>query len=139
MVLLAALLWGQGHLPDSLPASSPVLPVAGTQSSGTHWAATHDMTSTENATHHFQKHGAEMGYKTEAAYIAAAVDFTTHPPQGTLQTQQRDGDTVFFLPRTGWFAVRTKDGRLRTFFERTDNLTGYISNMEYFNQQARRE
>lgn len=130
-MLLSIFLWANTN------TTSQPIQTASIQSQGI-WTSTREMTSAQNAAHHFKKHGAEMGYKAEADYIQAAIDFTSYPPEGTLQTKQTDGDTVFFLPTKGWFAIRTKEGRIRTFFERRENLKGYKSNMEYFNEQSRR-
>lgn len=96
-------------------------------------------TTPQNAIEHFQKHGEEFTAKTVDAYIGAAHDFVTRPPQGTLTTKQQDGDTVYFHPSTGRFAVVRQDGKIRTYFVREENLNGYKSNMQYFNEQAGRK
>ncbi len=96
-------------------------------------------TSEQNAREHFEKHGAEFAAVTVDDYVAQAHDFISQPPAGTLTTKQLDGDNVFFHPTTGRFAVVTQQGKIRTYFVREENLKGYKSNMEYFNEQATRK
>lgn len=91
----------------------------------------------ENATKHFKKHGHEFGFKTESEYVAAAVAFTTNPPQGVMQNIQRDGDTAFYNPKTAEYAVKSKRGFIRTYFKLDPKIHGYKSNTDYFNAQAR--
>lgn len=102
------------------------------------WTATHEMSANENAAHHFEKHGTEFHAKSKEDYVRAALAFVLQPPKGTLQVTQKDGDTVFFHPPTGVFAIQTRQGKLRTYFRRVENLRGYKSNMAYFNEQAGR-
>ncbi len=90
----------------------------------------------ENAAHHFRKHGAEFRFKTEAEYVAAAVAFTTNPPQEVLQNTQRDGDTAFYNPKTAEYAVKSKRGLIRTYFKLDPKIHGFQSNSDYFNAQA---
>lgn len=102
------------------------------------WTSTHGKSSAENAFAHFEKHGREFGALTVDEYVRQAVLFVQTPPAGTLTTRQKDGDTVFFHPASGTFAVKTPQGRIRTFFIRAENLKGYKSNRAYFNEQAGR-
>ncbi len=96
-------------------------------------------TSEENAREHFEKHGKEFNASSVGEYVAEAQEFVRRPPQGTLTTTQLDGDTVYFHPETGRFAVQNSQGKIRTYFIREENLKGYKSNMEYFNEQAKRK
>lgn len=102
------------------------------------WTSTRDMSSDENAEHHFEKHGDEFGFTTEFEYVAAANDFIGAPPPGTLSTRQTDGDTVYFNPTTDWFAVVSYKGQIRTFYKLNPKIHGYRTNTEYFNAQAQR-
>ena len=91
----------------------------------------------ENAAHHFKKHGHEFGFKTEAEYVAAAVAFTTNPPQQVMQNVQRDGDVAFYNPKTAEYAVKSKRGFIRTYFKLNPRIHGYKTNTDYFNAQAK--
>ncbi|HOO51471.1 MAG TPA: hypothetical protein PLK94_09320 [Alphaproteobacteria bacterium] len=102
------------------------------------WSETRDLSSAENATHHFEKHGKEFDFHNEKSYIQAANDFVTNPPEGTLTVQQVDGDHVFYHPQKNWFAVVSYKGQIRTFYRLDPKIHGYKSNTEYFNAQASR-
>lgn len=92
----------------------------------------------ENATHHFKKHGAEFGFKTEQEYVAAAVKFTTEPlPAGVLKNIQKDDDIAFYNPQTAEYAVKSKKGFIRTYFKLNPKIHGYATNTEYFNAHAK--
>lgn len=119
----------------SVPATEVTLPSQGTLK----WSSTRDMSSDENAMHHFKKHGHEFGFKNEEKYIQAANDFVTKPPEGTLTVKQVDGDQVFFNPKKNWFAVVSYKGQIRTFYRLDPKIHGYKSNTEYFNAQASRK
>lgn len=112
-----------------------VLPLQGTLE----WSSTRDMSSAENAHHHFEKHGKEFDFHNEKSYIQAANDFVTHPPDGTLTVKQVDGDQVFYHPQKNWFAVVSYKGQIRTFYRLDPKIHGYKSNTEYFNAQANRK
>ncbi len=103
------------------------------------WSSTRDMSSSENAEHHFEKHGDEFGFGSKDVYIQAANDFVTNPPEGTLTVKQVDGDRVFFNPNKNWFAVVSYKGQIRTFYRLDPKIHGYKSNTEYFNAQAQRK
>lgn len=82
-----------------------------------------------NAEHHWRKHGREFPELKDAdAYIRAAHAFINHPPPGTLTKQERDGDTLFYDPKTNTFAVRARNGAPRTMFRPDDG-------MRYWNRQ----
>lgn len=82
------------------------------------WTATRTLSSAENATLHFRKHGKDMGIKSEADYIRRATAFLKHPPEGAVIKIQPDGDTEIYLSRTREFAVMNKRGVPRTYFKR---------------------
>ena len=68
--------------------------------------------------HHFQKHGAEMGFKTQAEYLRAAQTLVLGGPG--VETYQRGGDTLYFREATGEFAVVSERNVLRTYFKPDD-------------------
>ena len=73
---------------------------------------------------HFEKHGAEVGCATAEEYLAAANDLVANGQ--ALSKTQEDGDTAYFLERTGEFAVVSPDGYLRTY---------YVTDRDYFDRQ----
>lgn len=73
---------------------------------------------------HFEKHGAEVGCSTAEEYLAAANDLVAN--EQALSKTQADGDTAYFLERTGEFAVVSPDGHLRTY---------YLADRDYFDRQ----
>lgn len=92
----------------------------------------------ENATHHFQKHGKEFGFKTEQDYVATAVKFTTDPvPADVLKNIQKDNDVAYYNPKTAEYAVKSKRGFIRTYFKLNPKIHGYATNTEYFNAHAK--
>lgn len=100
------------------------------------WSAGRKRDPNENAEYHFKKHGHEFGFETEEEYVVAAVKFVRSPPVGTLQKVQKDGDISYYNPKTNEFAVKSKKGKIRTYFMMNPKFHGYKSNMEYFNAQA---
>jgi hypothetical protein len=82
------------------------------------WTATRNLSSAENATLHFRKHGKDMGIRSEAEYIKRATAFLKHPPADAVINTQPDGDTEIYLARTREFAVMNKRGVPRTYFKR---------------------
>ena len=107
-----------------------------TKVEGQVWTRTRAMTSEQNASAHFKKHGKEFGFQTQDEYIAAVHDFIKNPPAGTLMRVQPDGDTVLYNPDKNWFAVKTKNNVPRTMFKPDPNIHGYRTNMEYFESQT---
>ena len=67
---------------------------------------------------HFQKHGGEMGFATQADYLRAAQALVMGGPG--VETWQRGGDTLYFKEATGEFAVVSDRNVLRTYFKPGD-------------------
>jgi pyocin large subunit-like protein len=67
---------------------------------------------------HFQKHGAEMGFSSEADYLRAAQALVQGGPG--VETYRRGGDTLYFRESTGEFAVVSDRNVLRTYFKPGD-------------------
>lgn len=84
---------------------------------GAEWSSASGMSAHENAEHHWRKHGAEFGTKSAQEYEDAARDFVTHPPPGTEEKHEADGDTLYYNRQTNTFAVKRKDGAPRTMFK----------------------
>lgn len=81
---------------------------------------------------HFEKHvvkQGEFGNITKEQYLKGAQDLINSKPGGDILTKTRiNGDTVFYNKETNEFAIRTRDGTIRTYFKPSDGL-------EYFNRQ----
>lgn len=66
---------------------------------------------------HFEKHGSEFGNITKDDYVRMANELINSESESVLsKTEKEDGDTVFFDKKTGYFAVLSTDGYIRTFF-----------------------
>lgn len=66
---------------------------------------------------HFEKHGREFGRITKEEYVKMANELINSDSDSVLsKTEKEDGDYVFFDRNTGYFAVLSKDGYIRTFF-----------------------
>lgn len=72
--------------------------------------------------HHFQKHGAEMGFTNKEDYLRAAQDLVRGGPG--VETLRRGGDTLFYKDSTNEFAVLSDRNVIRTYF-RPDNGRRY--------------
>ena len=76
-----------------------------------------------NAERHWEKHGGEFPeYGSEQAYVAGIHAFLLHPPEGTLVKHRDNGDTLYFDPASGVFAVQASDGAPRTFFKPNNGM-----------------
>ncbi|MFG2091912.1 MULTISPECIES: polymorphic toxin-type HINT domain-containing protein [unclassified Spirillospora] len=96
-----------------------------------------NFSSAQNAFSHWKKHKGEFPeLYNSLEYLKAARQFTSKPPTGTLVRIRGNGDRVFFNPRSNDFAVRTKDGIIRTYFRPNPAQHGFRNNLEYFRAQA---
>ena len=139
-LIIALFSWGYDHF---LSGQTTLAPISQSQTViesnfdlSKVWTRGRQMSGAENARHHFQKHGQEFGFKTEAEYVAAAVAFTTNPSDAVMQNRQKDGDTAFYNPKTAEYAVKSKHGLIRTYFKLDPKIHGFQSNTDYFNAQA---
>ena len=116
------------------PELTEILTHPAAQEGGSVWSG--GKRSAENATQHFQKHGAEFPFKTEAEYVEAAQDFVQHPPAGTQISVQDDGDQVYYNAQLNYFAVTSPEQKIRTFFRPDPKIHGYKTNQDYFQAQV---
>ena len=139
-LIIALFTWGYDYFVAeqgvSLPAAQTEISQAANVNMSKIWTRGRHTSSAENATQHFIKHGKEFGFKTEAEYVAAAIDFTTKPSADVMQNIQRDGDTAFYNPKSAEYAVKSKRGLIRTYFKLDPKIHGFQSNTDYFNAQA---
>lgn len=75
---------------------------------------------------HYDKHGKEMGFKSEAQYEKAASDVINNPAS-LRKVEEEDGDYVFYLEATNELVILSTDGYIRTYFKPNDGI-------EYFNR-----
>ena len=78
-------------------------------------------------TSHYEKHGIEMGFSSKEAYEAAASAVITNPTAVSKpETDDNDGDTVYFIKSTGEIVFLSSDGYIRSYF---------IATEKYYNKQ----
>ena len=73
---------------------------------------------------HFERHGVEMGFADEAAYVAGA-NRVIASPDALHKLEAEDGDDVYYLEDTNEFVVVSQQGYIRTYFEPNDGLAYY--------------
>ncbi|MCM1308377.1 MAG: hypothetical protein NC223_07240 [Butyrivibrio sp.] len=81
----------------------------------------------EYLTEHFEKHGAEFGYKTEREYLEGANSVIADKAS-LRKTEAEDGDYIFFQESTGGIVFVSVDGYIRTYFKPDDGI-------DYYNRQ----
>lgn len=90
-------------------------------------ALTYDFRKAQYLTEHFQKHGAEFPYATEAEYLTGANRVISHP-DSLHKLEAEDGDDVYYLESTNEFVIVSTDGYIRTYFKPN-------SGIDYYNRQ----
>lgn len=75
---------------------------------------------------HYEKHGIDMGFPNQEAYLAAANDVVSS--YLALWKLEEDGDDCYFIEATNEFVVVSPDEYIRTYFIATGGL-------DYFNRQ----
>lgn len=76
---------------------------------------------------HYEKHGAQMGYKSEEEYLVGANQVIANA-KSLHKKESEDNDDIYFLESTGEFVVLSTDGYIRTYFIPEDGI-------EYYNRQ----
>lgn len=76
---------------------------------------------------HYEKHGIEMGFKSESEYENAASNVVSNS-EALHKTEAEDGDDVYYLEKTNEFVIVSTDGYIRTYFYPNDGIN-------YFNRQ----
>jgi len=74
---------------------------------------------------HFEKHGAEFGYKTPIEYLRGAQRLTAGG-EGIQTFVRANGDTLFYNPSTNEFAVLSKENIIRTYFKPVEGLLYWL-------------
>lgn len=86
---------------------------------------TYTFYDTASMVSHYVKHGKEVGCDSMENYLYKA-NAVIENPKALKKIQQTDGDTAYFYPPTGDFAVVAKAGYIRTYFK---------ADSHYFNKQ----
>ncbi len=77
---------------------------------------------------HYDKHKGEFGSITKDEYLMKANELINSEGDNILTKVRNNGDILYYNSSTNEFAVKTKDGFLRTFFKPSEGL-------EYFKRQ----
>ncbi len=78
----------------------------------------------EQLADHYERHGIEMGFEDEEAYVAGA-NRVISSPDALHKLEAEDGDDVYYLEESNEFVVVSKQGYIRTYFEPTDGRDYY--------------
>lgn len=92
-------------------------------------SGTLDFRSEKLLAEHFEKHGIEMGFSSEDAYLKAARRVVANS-ESLHKLEAEDGDDVYYLESTNEFVIVSTDGYLRTYFYPNGGI-------DYFNRQRR--
>ena len=76
-------------------------------------------------TEHYKKHGIEMGFESEDAYLDGA-NAVINNPAALHKLEAEDQDHVYFIESTGEIVFLSQDGYIRTYF---------ISDKDYYDRQ----
>ena len=85
----------------------------------------YDFRKPKHLTEHYKKHGKEMGFKTESAYLDGA-NAVINNPTALHKLEAEDQDHVYFIESTGEIVFLSQDGYIRTYF---------ISDKDYYDRQ----
>ena len=134
-LILAGLLSGCGAAPvDEVVSATdaPVVTQETTDTSVSQAAKTKNPNKKKNfrkpdyLTEHYKKHGIEMGYESEDAYLQGANDVINNP-NALHKLEEEDDDHVYFIEATNEIVFLSQDGYIRTYF--------VCSGKDYFDRQ----
>ncbi len=75
---------------------------------------------------HFEKHGAEFGFKNAVEYLRAA-NALIRGGKGVETVVRKNGDKLFYRTATNEFGVLAKDGKtIRTYFKPDDGRDYFL-------------
>lgn len=75
---------------------------------------------------HYDKHGEDMGYLSQQAYLDGACAVVNN--KESLHKYENDGDDIYYLEDTNEYVVVSTDGYVRTYFYPDDGI-------DYFNRK----
>lgn len=86
-----------------------------TEDTGKKYEKTYTFRKPSYLTQHFEKHGAEMGYKTEEAYLAGA-NAVINNSKALHKLEAEDNDHIYYIEDTNEIVFLSQDGYIRTYF-----------------------
>ncbi len=102
------------------------------------WAPSKRFSAEEGAEKQFERDGAAFDTKTLDQFVKKAHAFVGHPPKGTLTLTRKNGDTLFYDPKSNVFAVATKGGAPRAMFKPDDGMAYWEKQKDRESKQASR-
>ncbi|MGX2968388.1 VENN motif pre-toxin domain-containing protein, partial [Ursidibacter sp. B-7004-1] len=124
-----------GEAKEQLDVANDLI-IKGKQKYDQIWSETKFTKPVPNAYQHWDKHKSEFPNLNNAKeYVDMAHDFMRNPPEDTLVKTRKNGDTIFYSPKSGIFAVKNKENIPKTMFKPDPKKHGYKTNEDYFNAQ----
>lgn len=77
---------------------------------------TYDFRNPSYLTEHYRKHGIEMGFGSEDAYLRAANNVISNPA-ALHKLEAEDNDHVYYVEATDEIVFLSQDGYIRTYFK----------------------
>jgi|GEM_PF-191220 len=84
------------------------------------WTSSRRGGAEENARKAFARNGESFGAPNLDAYVRKARTFIEAPPSGAQRLTRRNGDVLMYHPGSNTFAVASRDGTPRAFFQPDD-------------------
>ena len=84
------------------------------------WTSSRRGGAEENARKAFARNGESFGASNLDAYVRKARTFIQAPPSGAQRLTRRNGDVLMYHPGSNTFAVASRDGTPRAFFQPDD-------------------
>ena len=84
------------------------------------WTSSRRGGAEENARKAFARNGESFGASNLDAYVRKARAFIEAPPSGAQRLTRRNGDVLMYHPGSNTFAVASRDGTPRAFFQPDD-------------------
>jgi len=84
------------------------------------WTASRRGGAEENARKAFARNGESFGAPNLDSYVRKARAFIEAPPSGAQRLTRRNGDILMYHPGSNTFAVASRDGTPRAFFQPDD-------------------
>ena len=89
--------------------------------------------SVQSALGHWNDHGSDFpGLQNAKQYVEKAKDFLANPGEGVLQHTRKNGDQLFYDPKTNIYGSMNKGGIPKTFYKPDPKIHGKGTNMDYW-------
>ncbi|MBO6108866.1 MAG: Ig-like domain-containing protein [Eubacterium sp.] len=110
---------------DSVSLSCKVKVVKADKPENNNTRVSYDFRRQDYLTEHYRKHGIEMGFESEEAYLDGA-NAVINDPEALHKLEAEDQDHVYFKESTGEIVFLSQDGYIRTYF---------IADKDYYDRQ----